>query len=101
MAPGLLVGDRILADRTAYDEALPERGDVIVFGLPASASWREQIFVLRVVAIPGDRIQMVAGVPVLNGTPLIQEFLGGYADPGRPRLLEATFPGATAQRRVL
>jgi len=88
MVPGLLVGDRILADRTAYDEALPERGDVILFGLPATPSSREQMFVLRVAAIPGDRIQMVAGVPVLNGTPLVQELLGEYADPGRPGFLK-------------
>lgn len=44
-----------------------ERGDVVVFRLPADPA---QDYIKRVIGLPGDRIQMVAGVLHINGEPV-------------------------------
>ena len=47
--------------------ALPQRGDVVVFRLPAD---RSQVWVKRVVGLPGDRVQMRSGRLWINGEPV-------------------------------
>ena len=83
MEPTLLIGDELLAAKYAYGYstaslpvsivlpsserilgALPERGDIVVFRAPGD---RSQIWVKRVVGLPGDRIAMRAGRLWLNG----------------------------------
>jgi signal peptidase I len=44
-----------------------ERGDVVVFRLPADPA---QDYIKRVIGLPGDRIQMIAGVLHINGEPV-------------------------------
>lgn len=48
-------------------EGAAERGDVVVFRLPSDPS---QDYIKRVIGLPGDRIQMVAGVLHINGEPV-------------------------------
>src|SRR5438105_11074611 len=74
MEPTLLIGDQLLATKYAYGysaaslpssivlpttrrilDALPERGDVVVFRLPRD---RSQFYVKRVIGLPGDRIAL-------------------------------------------
>ena len=62
MQPSILVGDRIVVDKLAYDLRLPftltrlatwrapERGDVVTFTSPEDG----RLLVKRVVAVPGD-----------------------------------------------
>jgi signal peptidase I len=45
---------------------MPKRGDVVVFRWPGD---RAQVWVKRVVGLPGDRIQMRQGVLFINGQP--------------------------------
>jgi signal peptidase I len=83
MAPSLLSGDRFLVDTDAYaGGAGPKRGDIIVFhtpdGLVPGQGRRPAPFVKRVMGVPGDRIQMVDGVPALNGIPVAQEVVGYF-----------------------
>src|SRR5713101_4642843 len=66
MMPTILVGDRIFINKLAYDLkvpfttwhvaqwANPQRGDIIVFPSPADGIR----LVKRVVAVPGDRIEL-------------------------------------------
>src|SRR6185312_12816652 len=86
MEPTLLIGDELLATKYAYGYslaslpasvvlpatgrilgALPVRGDVVVFRWPGD---RSQIWVKRVVGLPGDRIAMRSGTLWINGQPV-------------------------------
>lgn len=86
MNPGLLVGDHLFVDKTAYGWSrasmplgmlgepvtwrgrlfgrLPARGDVAVFVGPGSGRID---YVKRVIGLPGDRIALRAGTVYLNG----------------------------------
>jgi signal peptidase I len=64
MTPALMVGDHIMTDKLVYLSRAPKRGEVIVFKYPEHP---EQDFVKRVIAIPGDRLEVRHGHPVING----------------------------------
>jgi len=68
MEPSLNIGDYIFVSKRAYDNAGPQRGDIVVFKMPnpESAEYMRD-FVKRVVGVPGDRIQMLTGVLYING----------------------------------
>ncbi len=55
--------------------AQPERGDVVVFKLPARPS---EDYIKRVVGLPGDRIQMINGVLHINGIPVGMKRVDDY-----------------------
>ena len=86
MEPTLQIGDELLATKYPYGYssaslpvfvtlpeterllgALPQRGDVVVFRWPGD---RSQIWVKRVVGLPGDRIAMREGRLWINGAPV-------------------------------
>ena len=83
MEPTLLIGDELLATKYPYGYStaslpalfelpstprilgtLPQRGDVVVFRWPGD---RSQVWVKRVIGLPGDRIAMRDGHVVING----------------------------------
>jgi signal peptidase I len=84
MRPTVQEGDVVLVDRTAYslkvpltDHVLarlgePARGDIVVFHSPADG----MRLLKRIVALPGDRVEMRARRLSINGVPL------AYADAG-------------------
>ena len=63
MYPGIVPGDRILADKTAYKKAAPKRGDVIVFLNPDD---RRTNYIKRLVAGPGDTVEIRDNVVFVN-----------------------------------
>lgn len=85
MQPRLLVGDYLLVAKWPYGYSrhslpysvplipsrvlvtLPERGDVAVFKAPPDNNLD---YIKRVIGLPGDRIQMINGELILNGTPV-------------------------------
>jgi signal peptidase I len=86
MEPTLLIGDALLASKYPYGYGTaslpiqinlpesgrlfgdtPKRGDVVVFRWPGD---RSQIWVKRVVGLPGDRIAMRGGRLWINGRPV-------------------------------
>lgn len=85
MMPNLLVGDRLVVSKYPYGwswasisfhlmprgdwriwPATPEYGDVVIPVHPE----RDEDYIKRVVALPGDRIAVRGGQIVLNGTPV-------------------------------
>ena len=85
MEPTLLIGDELLAMKYPYGYstaslpafivlpntqrvfgALPRRGDIVVFRWPGD---RSQIWVKRVIGLPGDRIALRDGQVWINGEP--------------------------------
>jgi signal peptidase I len=94
--PTLRVGSYILASRAAYGYSrytfdtfelpivgrwpalIPARGDMIVFRLTRD---RKIVYVKRVVGLPGDRIQMIAGRLSINGVIVPREPAPKLPDP--------------------
>ncbi len=88
MVPALLVGDRLVVSKYAYGwswvsasfhilprgewriaPSTPEYGDIVI-AVPPN---RDEDYIKRVVALPGDRIAMVDGQIILNGEEVPQE----------------------------
>ena len=98
MQPGLLVGDYIVATKWNYGwskhsipfspplfngrvldfAGAPQRGDVVVFKLPRDP---RQTYVKRLIGLPGDRVQVVAGVIMVNGKAIPRTPAGDALDP--------------------
>jgi len=58
MAPAVLKGDRVFADKTAYNRIAAKKGDIIVFVYPDD---RSKIFIKRIDGLPGDVIILTNG----------------------------------------
>src|SRR4051812_5897907 len=70
MAETIMIGDVYTADTDIYAHRDPERGEVALFHPHADDA---TVYVKRVIGLPGDRVQMVDGTLVLNGTPVGRE----------------------------
>ncbi|GAW40899.1 Signal peptidase I [Brevundimonas sp. SH203] len=101
MEPGLVVGDYIVVSKFAYGWSTaslplsppirpgrlmggqPRRGDVVVFRRPSDP---KQVWIKRVVGLPGDTVQVRGGAVFVNGAAVRQTRLDVVADhdaPGR------------------
>lgn len=69
MSPTILPGDRIIANKLAYRKAMPRRGDICIYRLPDEGV----CYVMRVIALPGDEIEIRDGRPVVNCTVVPRE----------------------------
>lgn len=61
--PTIIPNDRILANKLAYKNKDPERGDLIVFLNPED---RRQNYIKRVIAVAGDTVEMKDGQLFIN-----------------------------------
>ncbi|MBM4062938.1 MAG: signal peptidase I [Planctomycetes bacterium] len=64
MEPALHDGDRLVVDRVSCGMNLVQRGDIVVLRFPRDPAID---FVKRVVALPGDLVEMRDGVLLVNG----------------------------------
>jgi signal peptidase I len=97
MAPTLMLGDFAVVSRIAYgysrtsfdffdlpikerwpSSSLPKRGDVVVFRLPRDP---KVFYVKRIVGLPGDQVQMIAGRLWINGAMVPRDPAGALSDP--------------------
>jgi signal peptidase I len=108
MQPGMLRDDYFFVDARAYKETRrPDYGDIVAVVVPRRlaglfGSGPDATYVNRVVGLPGDQIEIAAGVVSVNGRPLPQEPLGELLGtrPGKPaekgmRLRERAPSGVT------
>jgi signal peptidase I len=84
MHPGLLEGDVVFVNRLAYNVKVPltdivlahtgepARGDIVTFSSPADG----RRLIKRIVALPGDTVQMSGRRLILNGQPADYRFDG-------------------------
>ena len=67
MEPGIAEGQNVLVNAVIYHIGSPERGEIVAF-YPGGDEKMHPL-VKRVVAIPGDSVQIVNGVLLVNGVP--------------------------------
>jgi signal peptidase I len=97
MLPTLKVGDRVLVNKVVYHLHQPRRGDIIVFEDPHPATephrgaldsfWHwltqglgvstnpEKDFIKRVIALPGETIEIKHGEVFIDGKKLVEPYL--------------------------
>jgi signal peptidase I len=97
MMPGLTLNDRVLAD-VRPSKAVPTYGDVVAFHSPRPPL---ADYIKRIVALPGDRVQMKQGILYLNGRPMPRESKGFHAMLSAPpsaniRVYRETLPNGHA-----
>lgn len=91
MLPTLQIDDHIFVNKYTYGPKLPiigsrvatsmppDRGDVIVFEFPDPAPGQEgQDFIKRVIALPGDTLEVRHGQPIINGWKVPRCSVGKY-----------------------
>jgi signal peptidase I len=80
MTPTLLIGDHIYVDKLSYHTGSdPQRGDIIVFKFPEDET---KDFVKRIVALPGDTIELRNKQVILNGVQVDDITYTQRIDPG-------------------
>jgi len=77
MTPTIMRGDYVMAELCAFVDHPPTRGDLVIFRIPAG----NENYVKRIVALPGDRVQLRAGILYLNDTAVQRERVGDYRLP--------------------
>jgi signal peptidase I len=117
MEPGLRTGDYVVVTKYSYgwsrasipfDPPLPggrlfgsapQRGQVIVFRLPRDP---KEVYVKRLIGLPGDRIQVRGGQVFVNRAPIPQQAAGFTEDPEAPgrRVLQLLEPRPDGRRYV-
>jgi signal peptidase I len=94
MIPTLLIGDHLLVNKVVYRFRMPERGEVVVFKFPQD---RKTDFIKRVVALPGDEVELADGKLSVNHAPT-PDTHASYG-PGHPTGLERFMPSFHVPRR--
>jgi signal peptidase I len=87
MAPSILRGDRIFLNKAIYKIKAPQRGDVVIFLYPDD---RRLFFLKRIVALPGDTIEIRDNKILIDDHPLAYKNLA-------PRPAMNFDPGSSAQ----
>lgn len=62
-------GDYLLTSKRSYNIGEPERGDIVIF--PHGA----QLFIKRIIGLPGDKLDIQDGAVYLNGKQLTESYI--------------------------
>jgi signal peptidase I len=77
MYPTVVEGEYLLVDRITPHLTGYGYGDIVVFHPPAEGGWQttEAAYIKRVVGLPGDVVELVAGALFRNGTRVDESYL--------------------------
>ncbi|MBI1953844.1 MAG: signal peptidase I [Candidatus Omnitrophica bacterium] len=78
MLPTLPVGSSYLIHKYHYRWSLPQRGDIVIFRGPDEP---RDLYVKRVIALPGDTLEIVRNQVIINGRPLPEPYAKGLTYP--------------------
>jgi signal peptidase I len=77
MLPTLKVNERVIVDKTAYQSASPQRGDIIVMQ-PTKRLKQENFkdkLIKRIIGLPGETIKINQGKVYINGRPINEDYI--------------------------
>ena len=72
MKPSLYDGQRLVINKVVYSFHEPEWGDVVVFEPPNN---RQADYIKRIIALPGDTIEVKNGAVYVNGSKLDEPYI--------------------------
>ncbi|CAG9463731.1 unnamed protein product [Pedinophyceae sp. YPF-701] len=77
MFPTFDVGDRLVAEKITFRKRAPEAGDIVIFRPPFAKQRAvgEDIFIKRVVAVAGDRVEVRDGKLIVNGKRRVEPYI--------------------------
>ncbi len=75
MYPTLESGDHLILEKVSYAFGEPDRFDIIVFRIPGD---ERTYYIKRVIALPGETVQIAEGVIYIDGIPLEENY--GYEE---------------------
>ncbi|MEO0405768.1 MAG: signal peptidase I [Cyanobacteria bacterium P01_A01_bin.135] len=79
MAPTLQVGDRLVIDKVGYRFSDPQFQDVVIFRPPPLLQelgyGDDQVFIKRVIGLPGQQVQVQNGVVAIDGAALQEPYI--------------------------
>lgn len=90
MAPHIASGEHVLINTFAYRFSQPRRGDIVAF---RNDDQTRPLFIKRVIGLPGDRVAVVRGRILVNGTALAEPYVR-YPD-------DRSFPEAIVPRNAV
>jgi signal peptidase I len=73
MVPTIVPGDRVGVEE--HPLTSPRRGEIWVFNMPPGASASPAVGIKRIVGLPGEKIEVVSGLVLINDTPLGEPYL--------------------------
>jgi signal peptidase I len=88
MEPTVLLGDRVVVDKTAYALSEPKRGDIVFY---RATDHPQTIFMKRIVGMPGETIEIRKREVFINGKKIDEPYVQFLRPPTNGRFTDGTF----------
>jgi signal peptidase I len=76
MLPTLKLNDKIIVDRTVYQNQSPQRGDIVVFNLsPVAAATTTPTLIRRTIGLPSEQVKIEDGKVYINSKLYPEDYL--------------------------